>query len=134
MGNKDNNGCCCALTIIGSLIGAAGIAALFFAGLIASITALSVITLIFGIISLLVVIFLVYCNRDEGCFCVGKSCLIATLVGSIITSSFALAATALAAASIPAAILVGAVTFFLIANLINLIKTIVCVICLRRCM
>ena len=70
---------------------------------------------------------------EEGCYCIDKNCLITTMVGSIITSIFALTITSLATLSIPVAILIGAVAFFLISNLIALIKTIICVICLMRC-
>ncbi len=133
MCNKETNECCCALTIIASILGAVGIAAVFYAGLVTSILTLIIITLIFGILSLLTVIFLLYSNKEEGCFCLSKTCLITTLIGSIISSSFALAITSLATFSIPVAILIGVVAFFLITNLISLAKTIICIICIKRC-
>lgn len=133
MCNKENNECCCALTIIGSLLLAAGVAAVFYSGIVTSILTLIIITLIFGILSLLTLIFLLYCNREEACFCINKTCLVTTLIGSIISSSFALAITSLSAFSIPVAILIGVVTFFLITNLVNLAKAIICIICIKRC-
>lgn len=133
MCNKDNNAYCGALTIISSLLGAAGIAAVFYTGIVTTITALTVITLVFGIISLLTLIISIYCNTDEGCYCTSKNCLVPTLVGSIITSIFALTITTVATFSIPVAILIGSVAFFLISNLINLIRTIICMICIRKC-
>ena len=48
--NKENNKCCCAINLISALIAAVGISALFFSGLIASITTLIVITLILSIL------------------------------------------------------------------------------------
>ena len=122
--NKDNN-FCYLLTLISSILGAIGIAAVFYTGLITSVIALAAVTLVFGIFSLIALIVLLYCKMEEGCYCIDKNCLITTMVGSIITSIFAL--------SIPVAILIGAVAFFLISNLIALIKTIICVICLMRC-
>lgn len=131
--NQENNICSCLFNILASIIGAIGIAAIFYAGLITSIITLVIITLIFGVISLITVAFLLYCKREEGCYCINKSYLVTTFIGSIIASSFALAATALTTLSIPVAILIGAVAFFLISNLINLINTIICVICINRC-
>ncbi len=130
--NKDNN-FCYLLSLISSILGAIGIAAVFYTGLITSVIALAAVTLVFGIFSLIALIVLLYCKRDEGCYCIDKNCLITTMVGSIITSIFALTITSLATFSIPVAILIGVVAFFLISNLIALIKTIICVICLMRC-
>jgi hypothetical protein len=130
--NKDNN-FCYLLTLISSILGAIGIAAVFYTGLITSVIALAAVTLVFGIFSLIALIVLLYCKMEEGCYCIDKNCLITTMVGSIITSIFALTITSLATLSIPVAILIGAVAFFLISNLIALIKTIICVICLMRC-
>ena len=132
MFNKENNVCCCIFTIIAGLIAGAGIAATFFAGLVVSIPVLLIVTLVFGVLSLLFIAFQFFSNREESCHCI-DNCLIASTVGSIITSIFALALTTLAAASIPAAILVGAVAFFLVTNLIFVISAILCFLCVRRC-
>ena len=133
MCNKEDNACCCILTIIGSLLLAAGVAAVFYTGIVTSILTLIILTLIFGILSLLTLIFLLYCKREEGCFCINKNCLVTTTIGSIISSSFALAITSLATFSVPVAILIGVVIFFLFTNLVNLAKTIICLICIKRC-
>lgn len=130
--NKENNSCYL-LSLITSILGAVGIAAVFYAGLITSVIALAAVTLVFGIFSLIALITLLYCRKEEGCYCINKNCLITTMVGSIITSIFALTITSLATFSIPVAILIGVVAFFLISNLIALIKTIVCAICIIRC-
>lgn len=132
MCNKENNDCYL-LTLVSSILGAIGIAAVFYTGIITSVIALVAVTLVFGIISLITLIALLYSSRDEGCYCINKNCLITSMVGSIVTSIFALAVTGLATLSIPVAILIGAVAFFLITNLIALIKTIICVICITRC-
>lgn len=132
MFNKDNNICCCIFTIITGLLSAAGIAAAFFAGLVVSIPVLLIVTLVLGIFSLLFVAFQFLCNREEGCHCI-NSCLTASTVGAIVTSIFALALTALPTATIAVAILIGAVAFFLITNLVYLISAIICLLCIRRC-
>jgi len=113
MCNKENNDCYL-LSLVSSILGAIGIAAVFYTGIITSVIALVAVTLVLGIISLITLIALLYCSRDEGCYCINKNSGLATL-------------------SIPVAILIGAVAFFLITNLIALIKTIICVICITRC-
>lgn len=132
MCNKENNDCYL-LTLIASILGAVGIAAVFYTGIITSVIALVAVTLSFGIISLVALIIMLYFYKEESCYCINKNCLVTTMVGSIITSIFALTITSLATFSIPVAILIGAVAFFLLSNLIALIKTIVCIICIRRC-
>ena len=131
MCTKENNLCCCIFSIIASILLGVGVAAVFSASAIATIAVLFYITLIIGIISLLILIFLLYCNRGKGCFCINNHCLIITAVGAIISSIFAL--TAVTGVSIAAAILVGVVTFFLISNIVNLIEFIICLLCTRRC-
>lgn len=132
MCNKENNQCYL-FSLIASILGAAGIAAVFYTGIITSVIALVAVALVLGIISLITIIALLYCNRDEGCYCINKNCLVTTMVGSIVTSIFALTITSLATFSIPVAILIGAVAFFLISNLIAFIKTIICIICITKC-
>lgn len=131
MFNKENNICCCIFTIIAGLLAAAGIAAAFFAGLVASITVLLILTLVFGILALLFIAFQFLCNREESCHCI-NNCLIASTVGAIVTSIFALALTSLTV-SVPVAILIGVVAFFLVTNLIFAISAILCFLCVRRC-
>lgn len=132
--NKEKNiSCCCIFTIIASLLTAAGIAAVFFSGLITSVATLLYFTLILGIIGLLFILFTVFCGGRHQCDCIKDYCLITTSVGSIITSAFALSLTTLATASITVAILIGAVAFFLISNLIALLNVIICKLCGHRC-
>lgn len=132
MFNKENTVCCCIFTIIAGLLAGVGIAATFFAGLVVSIPVLLIVTLVFGVLSLLFIAFQYFCNREESCHCI-NNCLIASTVGSIISSIFALALTTLAAGAIPAAILVGVVAFFLVTNIIFAISAILCFLCIRRC-
>lgn len=119
--NKENNLCCCAITVLSALLGAAGIAAVFFGGFIASITTLLVITLILGIISLLFIILNSVCNK-KSCKDENKFCLVQSSVGSIVTSLFALFLTTLPTGAFTVAILIGAVAFFLLLNLINILN------------
>ncbi len=121
--NKDNKSCCCFTAILSALLGAAGIAAVFFSGLIGSIITLIYITLILGILGL-IFLFIPSCNRDKYCNIFAKSCLVPSIVGSIITSIFALTLSSLATFSIPVAILIGVIAFFLILSLINLVNII----------
>ena len=132
--NKEKSiSCCCIFTIIASLLTAAGIAAVFFSGLITSVATLLYFTLILGIIGLLFILFVLFCGRKHQCNCIKNSCLITTSIGSIITSAFALSLTSLSTFSITVAILIGAVAFFLISNLIALLNIIVCKLCDNRC-
>lgn len=130
--NKTNNACCCIFSIIASLIAAVGIAAVFYTGLIVSVATLIYFTLILGILGILYILFTVFCSGRYQCNALQNSCLIATTVGSIVTSAFALSLTTLATESITVAFLIGAVAFFLITNLINLLTVLVNKSC-RRC-
>lgn len=118
---RQNNSCCCLITIIGSLLAAAGIAAIFFSGLIISIQTLIYITLILGILLLIYILIAVFCCRR----CHVDLCLVAASVGSIVTSVFALTATSLAILTITTAILVGAIAFFLMIDLIYIVCALV---------
>lgn len=133
MNKEKNNLYCCIFTIIASLITAVGIAAVFFNGLIPSVTTLLYFTLILGIIGLILILFTVFCNGRRQCNCIKDSCLITTSIGSIITSAFALSLTSLATFSVTVAILIGTVSFFLISNLIHILNVIVCRLCDNRC-
>lgn len=120
--NKDNL-CCCIITIISAILSAVGIGGIFFAGLIATITPLLYVTLALGIIELLYVIISGFCgNKSKKA---KNICQIPIIVGSIVTSVFALVATTLPVASISAVLLVIAVAFFLVMSLINLLNSIV---------
>lgn len=131
MFNKENTICCCIFTIIASLLVGVGVAASFFAGVIPAIVVLPIITLIVAILSIILIVFVFYGNRGKGCFCVNE-CLIASVIGAVVSSIFALTVTALAVGVVAAAILVGVVAFFLIVNLVNVISLIICLICTRR--
>lgn len=113
--------CCCLFTILTSLIVAGAIAAVFFAGIIPSIPVLLYITLIVGLAGLLYLEISYYCSEKKYCTYPVDKCLIASLVGSVITSLFALTVTSLATGSIPVAILIGAVAFFLVSTIINIL-------------
>lgn len=105
--------------IIASIIGAVGIAGAFFAGAIASVTALLVVTLVLGAIALLILIIKsIGSRRRDGI----DTPFIAAMVGSIVTSIFGLTAIALPTGIVAVALLIGAVAFFLIANIINLVR------------
>lgn len=105
--------------IIASIIGAVGIAGAFFAGAIASVTALLVVTLVLGAIALVILIIKsIGGRRRDGI----DTPFIAAMVGSIVTSIFGLTAIALPTGIVAVALLIGAVAFFLIANIINLVR------------
>ena len=130
--NKENDFCCCVITLLSALIGAIGIAAVFFGGLIASVTTLLVVTLILGILSLLFIVINSICGQTS-CKQIKKFCLIPSSVGALVTSLFALFLTTLPTASIATAILVGAVAFFLILTLIELLNLLLDSFCKNRC-
>lgn len=118
---KDKNDICtCIFNIIASLVVSAGIAAVFFAGLVTSIITLVIITLILGGLTLIGLVFNVLCSRRRNCECLDNSTLPASAIGAIITSIFALTLAALTAGSIPAAILICAVAFFLVSLIIGI--------------
>lgn len=130
---KNKNIFCLLFNVITSLIAAAGIAGVFFLGLIASVPALLFITLILGIIGILAIILSFVCNKREKCECLESGCLIASTVGSVITSIFALTVTSLPTFTVGVAILVGAVAFFLVYQIINLANLLICRFCNDKC-
>lgn len=129
---KDNSSCCCAVTIVSALVGAIGIAALFFAGLITSVISITIITLILGILGLLYVIITNICG-NRNCKIIDKLCLVPTIVGSIVIPSIILSAATIPTGLIAAAFLVGALAFFLIMSLTNLLHIIFSFFCSNRC-
>ena len=128
-----NTGCCCIYSIIASLIASAGIAVVFYAGLITSILALIYFTLVLGVLGILYIVFAVFFGRRHQCRSIQDSCLITTSIGSIVTSAFALSLTALPTASLTVGILIGAVAFFLMSNLIAIVNIVVGKHCNGRC-
>ncbi len=132
MYNKENNLCCCTFSILSSILTAIGIATVFYTGIVANISILLYITLSVGIISFLIELYQLFCNRYAVCNCV-NGCLISTSIGAIISSIFALTITSLATFSIPVAILIGIVSFFLLSSLINIFLNIICNLCNKKC-
>ena len=127
--DKEKNGICdCIITILSSLLLAAGISAVFYNGLVPSISTLIIITLILGIIGIILLLFSIFCN-NRLCNCISKNNLIPSAVGAIISSAFALSITSLATFSVTVAILIGAVAFFLALTIISLLNTLVCLFC-----
>lgn len=131
--NKENNACCCIYTIIASLLTAVGVAGVFYAGLIASITPLIYITLVLGVLGILYIVFSIFCGGKHACKTIQNSCLITSSIGSIVTSAFALALTRVATGSLTVGILVAVVSFFLVSNLVTLVGILVSKSCHNRC-
>ncbi len=132
--NKGNNHfCCCIFNIIASLIAAVGIAGVFYTGLITSVTTLIYFSLVLGILGLIYILFTAFCGGRHQCNNLKDSCLTAGIVGSIVTSIFALTITALTVGSLTVGILIGAVAFFLVTNLINFINLIISKLCGNCC-
>ena len=127
-----NNICICIFNIVAGLLVAAGVAAVFFAGLITSILTLVIITLILGALVLIGLLLKVLCGRKRNCECLENSTLPASAIGAIITSIFALTVT-LAAGAVPAAILVGAIAFFLTSLIIGIVDYLICIFCAKKC-
>lgn len=119
--NRENNSCCCAITIISALLGALGIAGIYYGGFLAGILPIVYITLVLGILGLLYIIIPALCGHSCSH---ANNCLIPISVGGIITAAFALAITFVGAALSLIPILI-AVAFFMILLLINLVYFIV---------
>lgn len=132
-GKETNNFFCFIITIITSLLVAAGISAVFYSGLITSITTLIYITLVLGILGILYVIFNLICRNRSFCHCIKNSCILPISIGAIITSVFALTITSLATFSISVAILIGALAFFFVSIIIELINLIIDKLCNNKC-
>lgn len=127
--NNENNSCCCAITIISALLGAAGIAAVFFAGLLSTILPLIFITLILGIIGIVFVFVASICGGNCSCKNIQRFCLIPISIGAIVTSIFALSLSSISTLSVPTAILIGAIAFFLLLSLFALINVLINFLC-----
>lgn len=130
---KNKNIFCQLFNIIASLISAIGIAGAFYFGLIVSAPALLVTTLILGIIGIIAIVVDLICGRKDKCECLEDGCLVGSTVGAIITSIFALTLISLPTFTIGIALLVGAVAFFLVSQIISLINLLVCRFCNYRC-
>lgn len=119
----------CIFDIVASMIGATGIAGIFYIGAITTIQPLIYITLAFGILGLLFLTFTLFCNKEKLCSCVNKSHLFTSSIGAVITSIFALTATNLEIAATSVGLLIGSVAFFLFITLISFISILACKIC-----
>lgn len=122
--NRENNSCCCTISIVSSLIGALGIAGIYYGGFLAGISTIIYITLVLGILGILYVLIPAICGGINNCSSSNSLCLIPLSVGAIISSSFALAITFVSAALSLIPILI-AVAFFMIMLLINLVYIII---------
>lgn len=117
--NRENNSCCCAITIISALLGALGIAGIYYGGFLTGILPIVYITLILSILGLLYRIIISICGCNNSCSH-PNNCLISIYVGGIISSSFALAIT-FVSTTLSLIPIVLAVAFFMILLLINLV-------------
>ena len=131
MYKEKSNTCSCIFNIISSLLVAAGIAAIFFSGLIGTIEVLIFITLILGILALIGLLVVIFGRNRFLCNCITDSFLVTSIIGAIITSVFALTIT-LTTGIVTVAILIGAVTFFLVSLIISLIEILICILCARN--
>lgn len=121
--NRENNSCCCAITIISALLGALGIAGIYYGGFLTGILPIVYITLILSILGLLSIIISDLCSCNNSCS-FSNNCLIPIYVGGIITAVFALAITFVSTTLSLVPILI-AVAFFMILILINLVYFII---------
>lgn len=121
--NRENNSCCCTISIISALIGALGITGIYYGSFLTGITTIVFITLILGILGILYVIIPALCGNNS-CNSTNGLCLIPISVGAIISSAFALAITFVGAALSLVPIVI-AVAFFMILLLINLVCIII---------
>ena len=130
MYKEKNNTCSCAFNIIASLLVAAGIAAVFFSGLVETIEVLIFITLILAILSLIGLLIVIFGRNRFLCDCITNSFLVTSIIGSIITSVFALTITL--DTTVTTAILIGSISFFLVSLIISLIELFICILCTRN--
>ncbi len=121
--NRENNSCCCAITIISALLGALGIAGIYYGGFLVGILPIVYITLVLGVLGLLSIIIPALCGGNNSCSHT-NNCLVPISVGGIITAAFALAITFVGAALSLIPIII-AVAFFMILLLINLVYFII---------
>lgn len=133
MCKEKNNVCQCLFNILTSLLVGVSVAAVFYTGLVTSITTLIYITLILGILGIVVPVALTICGNKNKCECITNSNLIPSSIGAIITSLFALTITSLSTFAVTVAILIGAVAFFLTSILISIVYILLCLNCNNKC-
>lgn len=121
--NRENNSCCCAITIISALLGALGIAGIYYGGFLTGILPIVYITLVLSVLVLLSIIIPALCGGNNSCINT-NNCLIPISVGGIIAAAFALAIT-FVSATLSLIPIVLAVAFFMILLLINLVYFII---------
>ena len=107
--------------ILSALILGVGVAAVFYGGLIASITIFLYITLILGILGFLYILIKAFTGGKKQ----KKSYALISIIGAIVTSIFALTSTGLIAAATTPAILIGAVAFFFATTLFYLTNEVI---------
>jgi hypothetical protein len=122
--NRENNSCCCTITIISSILGALGIAGIFYGGFLVGILPIVYITLVLGVLGILYILIPALCGGNNSCNNSGTFCLIPISVGAIISSAFALAIT-FAGAALSLIPILLAVAFFMIMLIINLVYIII---------
>mgnify|MGYP004568749711 CR=1 FL=1 len=115
--------------IIASVIGAMGIAGIFYVGALTTITPLLYVTLALGILGSLYFLFTFFCNKKKICICFNKTNLITSSIGAIITSIVALSANNLEIAALSTAFLIGSVGFFFFSAIIHLLEILLCNLC-----
>lgn len=120
--NKENNSCCCIITIISTLLGAIGIAGIYYGGFLIGILPIVYITLILGVIGLLSVIVPALCGRNSCNHT--NNCLVPLSVGGVISAAFALAIT-FVGATLSLLPIIIAVSFFMIMLFINLVYSVI---------
>ncbi len=133
MCKEKSNVCSCKLfNVLSSLLVAVGIAAVFYIGIVTTVSVLIYITLILGILGLIGLLAIIFGTPRYVCDCINVTTLVPSSIGAIITSAFALAVTGLAAFTIPVAILIGVVAFFLVSLVISIIELLICIFCDKK--
>lgn len=110
---------CFWVTLISNIVIASGIAGAFFAGILPSVLLLIFATLGLGVLIILIAIFRSICKK---CIKQDEKCFTLVGIGAIIISVVALLAPVLVTGAESVALLIGAVAFFFIWSLLELIK------------
>ena len=133
MCKEKSNVCSCKLfNVLSSLLVAVGVAAVFYIGIVTTVSVLIYITLILGILGLIGSLAIIFGTPRYVCDCINVTTLVPSSICAIITSAFALAVTGLVAFTIPVAILIGVVTFFLVSLVISIIELLICIFCDKK--
>ncbi len=127
---EKNSPCAFIFNVLTSIVLAVGIASVYYAGLISSTTALVYMTLFIGIIGFIFFLVLAFYKKYL-CHCIKASNLLASSIGAIIISAFALAVSAFPSASEAVAIFIAAIVFFLSSSIIEIFGLLLCISCDR---